>query len=461
VSQPHGRVVVVGGGIAGLAAALALLDDDGDALGRENVTVTVLEAQERAGGKIRTSPFAGVAAVDEGADAFLARVPDATDLARRVGLGERLTSPAAGSAAVWWNGLQPIPDGLMLGLPTGALSLARSRLLSLRGKLRAATEPLRPRTADADDSLGRYVRSRFGSEVHERLVDPLIGSIYATDTDRFSLDAVPQIAELASRSRSVVLAARHRPPAPPGPVFHTPHGGMGELVDAAAAQIVALGGEIRTGAPCTALERDAHGWSVDGVDADAVVLACPAEQAAGLLAQLRPVAARDLASIEYADVALVTIALPTTEWPERLAGLSGYLVPKPVQRLVTAVSFGSQKWAHWRTDDSVVLRVSLGRDALPVLHLSDETLVDACLAEVAGHLGLDLQPSATRVSRWRGAFPQYRPHHHDLVGRITASLPDTITLAGASYHGIGIPACIRSGRAAADATVRRLRAARD
>jgi oxygen-dependent protoporphyrinogen oxidase len=399
--------------------------------------------------------------VDEGADAFLARVPHATDLARQVGLGDRLTSPASGSAAVWWDGLQRIPDGLLLGMPTGSWSLARSSLLSLRGKLRAATEPLRPRTSDADDSLGRYVRSRFGDEVHERLVDPLIGSIYATDTDRFSLAAVPQIAELATRSRSVMLAARHRPAPPAGPVFYAPLGGVGELVDAASSRILELGGQIRVGAPCTTLEADGRGWRVDGSAADALIMACPAGEAARLLGRTGAEGAHGLASIEYADVVLITFAIPVEEWPSRLAGLSGYLVPKPVQGLVTAVSFGSQKWAHWQTDESVILRVSLGRDGLPVLHLDNGDLVAAALSELTAHLGVDLQPTASRVTRWQRAFPQYRPHHHDLVAAIAGSLPHSIALAGASYHGIGIPACVRSGREAADATGRRLRAARE
>ena len=159
---------------------------------------------------IRTSPFAGHPAIDEGADAFLARVPWAVDLARKVALGDSLTSPAAGKAAVWWDGLHDIPEGLLLGVPTGVVGLARSSLLSRRGKLRAATEVVRRRSDLETDSIGAYVRSRFGDEVHERLVDPLVGSIYAADTDDFSLAAVPQLAELAVRSRSVLLGARRR-----------------------------------------------------------------------------------------------------------------------------------------------------------------------------------------------------------------------------------------------------------
>jgi len=436
------HVVVVGGGIAGLAAAVELVRAEGAP------RVTVLEAQPHLGGKIRTTPFAGLDAVDEGADAFLARVPWGVDLARRVGLGERLTSPAVASASVWWEGLQRIPDGLLLGLPTDVVPLARSRLLSWRGKLRAALEPVLARSPLDHDSLGRYVRARFGDEVQERLVDPLVGSIYAADTDRFSLAAVPQIADLAATGRSVLLTARRRaqdaPPAPPGPVFHAPRGGMGELVAACATAVRDGGGTIRTGAPCTALERDGRRWRVDGEVADAVVLACPAPQAARLLGRGDP------GAIGAADVVVVTLAVPASGWPDRLHGSSGYLVPKPVQRLVTAVSFGSQKWAHWRSADRVVLRVSLGRDGVPILHLDDDRILDAALAEVGGHLGLELRPEEVRITRWQRAFPQYRPHHHRLVADLEAALPPGVALAGASYHGIGVPACIRSGQRAAE-----------
>jgi oxygen-dependent protoporphyrinogen oxidase len=455
------RVTVVGGGIAGLAAAHHLLTLA--AARRLDLEVTVREAESTLGGKIRTSAFAGLGAVDEGADAFLARVPWAVGLARDLGLGEQMVSPATGSAAVWWNGLQPIPAGLLLGMPTDLGHLARSRLISWRGKVRAASEVLRPRTpidrGVGTDSIGAYVRARFGDEVHERLVDPLVGSIYAADTDRFSLAAVAQIHDLAATHRSVLLGARRRPPAPEGPVFYAPAQGMGQLVDAAAAAITELGGTIRRGAAVARLAREAEGWRVDDDAADAVVLACPAWAAASLVAEAvgAPAGtagvAAGLTAVEYADVVMVTVAVPRRIWPARLAGLSGYLVPKPAQRLVTAVSFGSQKWAHWQTPESVVLRISLGRDGLPVLHLSDDQLLDAALRETSEHLGIALEASEVRITRWARAFPQYRPGHLDRVAAIERALPAGLTLAGASYHGIGIPACVHSGQRAAAATL--------
>lgn len=442
------RVAVVGGGITGLAAAHALV-------GTEPAPhVTVFEADGRTGGKLSTSPFAGNPAIDEGPDAFLARLPWGTALARAVGLGDQLVSPAAGKAAVWWDRLHDIPQGLLLGMPTDVMALARSGLIPWSGKLRAATEPFRRRTSTDADSLGAYVRARFGHDVHLRLVDPLVGSIYAADTDHFSLAAVPQIADLAGSHRSILLAGRSMPaPAPnAGPVFYAPRDGMGALAARTADAARAGGADLRTGAAVVELASDGGGWRVNGERFDAVVLASPTSATATLVRDLLPDVATALAAVPAADVAMVTLAVPRAGWPEQLQALSGYLVPKPVQRLVTAVSFGSQKWAHWASADHVVLRVSLGRDGLPVLHLSDEQLLAAAVDDVGRHLGLDLQPTHHRITRWAGAFPQYRPHHAARVAAVQAALPPGLAVAGAGYHGIGVPACINSAQKAAAAT---------
>jgi oxygen-dependent protoporphyrinogen oxidase len=360
---------------------------------------------------------------------------------------------------VWWEQLHDIPQGLLLGMPTDVMALARSKLLSWPGKLRAAMEPFRPRTSTSLDSLGGYVRDRFGNEVHLRLVDPLVGSIYAADTDHFSLAAVSQIADLAARSRSVLIAGRKMPKPSPaaGPVFYAPSGGMGDLAVRTAAAATAAGVQIRLSTTVQELVADGTGWRVDGDRFDAVVLACPAKHSSRLLGDVAADASRALFAIPAADVAMVTLSVPAADWPERLRSLSGYLVPKPMQRLVTATSFGSQKWMHWADADSVLLRISLGRDGLPVLHLSDDTLLNAAVEEVSNHIGHQLQPTAQRITRWTGAFPQYRPHHADNIADIERQLPAGIALAGASYHGIGVPACINSGQKAATATTTFLR----
>ena len=441
------RIAVIGGGITGLAAAHSLVGG--------GANVTLFEAAAQVGGVIRTSPFAGHPSIDEGADAFLARVPWAVDLARTVSLGDSLTSPAVGKAAVWWDGLHDIPDGLLLGVPTGLVGLARSSLLSRRGKLRAATEVARGRYDVATDSIGAYVRARFGDEVNERLVDPLIGSIYAADTDDFSLAAVPQLAELATRSRSVLLGTRKQPAVASGPVFYAPRAGMGALVEAVFDVVVAARGEVRCNAAVRQLAIDGTSWRVDDEAFDGIVLACPARVAGQLLATIAPGVAATLTAVPTVGVAVLTLAIPTSAWPARLHGLSGYLVPKPQQRLVTAASFGSQKWAHWASPDHVVLRVSLGRDGLPALHLTDDELLGGVLDELHVHLDIDAQPTAVRTSRWANSFPQYRPHHGTVIAAAERSLPNGLALAGASYHGIGVPACIRSAQQAATRLLQR------
>ena len=261
---------------------------------------------------------------------------------------------------------------------------------------------------------------------------------------------VPQLAALAGRSRSLLLGARAMRSAMPvrdGPLFFAPRTGMATLTDALASAADAAGVTIRTGAAVTTIARDGAMWRTDDEPFDVVVLATPAATTAPVIAGAAPEASRLLGAMEHAGVVIVTLAVD--QWPDRLLGRSGYLVPKPVQRTVTAASFGSQKWSHWRPDRGEVLRVSLGRDGLVVDDLDDDQLVDRAVTEVGEHLGLDLQPTAVRVSRWPGGFPQYRPHHREWHARVVAALPDRLLVTGASYGGIGVPACIAQARATA------------
>ncbi len=457
------RVVVVGGGVTGLTAAYRLRTQLPDA------EITVIEAGERVGGKIRSSAFAGLDGIDEGADAFLTRVPYAMQLASDLGLGGDLTSPAIASANVWWNGMHEIPEGLLLGVPTDLRKLARSHLLTWPGTLRAGLEPFLPATGIDADSVGGLIRHRFGRQVHERLVDPLVGSIYAADTDRFSLAGVPQILDLATKNRSLLIGGRKmraKAPAAGGPIFATPKAGMAALTDALAASLLATGVEIVTGRVVEAIERSGGGWLVDGAPCDVVLLATPARTTAPLMAPLSPDASAALNEFVHAGVVMVTLAIPSTDWPQALRARSGYLVPKPVQKWVTAASFASSKWAHWQpvdTDGSgdVILRVSLGRDGRNLVDEHDDALLDATVTEVGHHLGLTLAPTSHRITRWPMAFPQYRPGHAkrvDGIERALAADAPGLFVAGASYRGIGIPACIQQGNAAAKAMTEFLRA---
>ena len=457
-------VAVVGGGIAGLAAAHALATKHG-------CDVVLCEASDRLGGKILTSPFAG-RMVDEGPDAFLARVPAAVNLARDVGLGDELTAPAAGNAFVTHgNELLPLPKGIVLGVPTDFLELRRSGTVSTAAIGRAALDLVLPgKPLRGDISVGDLVRRRLGAEVHERLVDPMLGGINAGRTEELSLAvAAPQIDAAARTDRSLVRALRRQlaanPPDPSRPVFHAPLGGMAALVEALEKDLRSAGVDIRLDATVSHLRRSAGGWDVGGVgDVDAVVVAAPAPAAGSLLQTVSTEAAVMLRGIEYSSVVLVTFAYPRAAIGHRLDG-SGFLVPRAEGRLLTACSFASTKWAHLSGDDDVVLRASAGRFGDErALDTDDDALVALLHGELAELLGITAEPSATRVSRWPNAFPQYRPAHLDRMAQATAALADAapeVALAGAALRGVGIPTCIASGQAAADAVVAAVVAAKE
>jgi len=444
-----GRIVVIGGGITGVAAAHRLVT----LTSGTNIEVVLLEAEERLGGKIRTSRF-GASLVDESADAFLLRTPHAVQLAATVGLGEQLLSPTSATAGIWAGKLYPIPSDLAMGVPTSLTAIARSGLLPTTALARAALDLVRPRSSTDHDSIGEWARSRFGYHVHDRLVDALVGSIYGADTDRFSLQAVPRLHSLSQSGRSALISARKlrkSAPSQKGPIFGAPPLGMEQLIHSTVAAMQQHGEErarIISGSPCQSLQQTNTGWMVNDIDADGVIIATPAHHASRLFDGALGTA---LGSFDTSDVAIVTVRVVASEWPEHLQNRSGYLIPKSQQRLVTAVSFASQKWNHLRQDDgSQLLRISLGRDALPINHLDDADLVNHAIEETSQQLGIQIGHEEARVTRWARAFTQYRPHHAERVAAIDGLLPRHLQLAGSSYRGIGIPACIADGTRAAE-----------
>lgn len=436
---------VVGGGIAGLAAAFELrrLDPDAD---------IVVHEPGRLGGKLLTTPFAG-RLVDEGADAFLARVPWGRELCDEVGLSGELTSPATGVAYVAsGRALHRLPAGLVLGVPTDPDALRGSPLVEPDAADRVAAEvartgePLRP---DDDPSIGELVRDRLGHDVLERLVDPLLGGINAGDSDRLSVRAAaPQLAAAAERSASLVDGLRSAPPAddPTGPVFWALPGGMAALVGAVVAFLERVG--IRFVA--AAVERLADLPSADGV-----VVATPARPTAAIVGGE---AARLLRSIGHSSPVLVSLAFGRDAVRHPLDA-SGFLVPRSDGRLLTACSFATTKWEHLGAADpsTVVLRASAGRYGDDrAIDADDDLVVAGVLADLDELLGLDDGPVEVRISRWRDGFPQYEPGHLSRVAAIEADVRTRlprVALAGAALHGIGIPACIRSGREAARSVV--------
>jgi oxygen-dependent protoporphyrinogen oxidase len=440
------HVVVIGAGIAGAAAAYALRAH----------AVTVVEGAPRVGGKLHTSEVGGVS-LDEGAEQFLVRVPEVLELAQTLGFGDQIVNPRTTSAAVWSRGrLHPMPARTMLGVPSSLSSL--TGLLRPSEVVRAVADLVAPGEApDEDVAVGGYLRRRLGDAVVDRLVDPLLGGVYAGRADDLSFFAtIPALrsAQLAAHTPSVVRAARVAVrAAPDGPVFATLTGGLGQLVPAT---LAAAGATVVTGRAVRRIERTASGFRVvhgpttdeRAIDADAVVVATPAAPAARLLADVAPVAAVELSGIVYASVAIVSLA-----YPARVAtpAFSGFLVPAIEQRVVKAATFASRKWAHLDGAAGVVARCSIGRsDEVAVLQRDDDELVELAAADLSALAGLPA-PVAFRLTRWGGGLPQYGVGHLDRVARVRSAVGAVSALAvcGAAYDGVGIPACIRSGYAAA------------
>ncbi|MEU6244529.1 protoporphyrinogen oxidase [Streptomyces sp. NPDC047024] len=450
----EGRVVVIGAGVAGLAAAYRLV--------RRGARVTVLEAGERVGGKLLPGEIAGVR-MDLGAESMLARRPEAVELAREVGLGERLVTPATAGASLWTrNSLRPMPKGHVMGVPGTADVLAG--ILSEEGLARIGRDDELPRTEVGDDvAVGEYVAARLGREVVDRMIEPLLGGVYAGDAYRLSLrSAVPQLYQAARTHDSLTeavraLQARAAEAPQTGPVFVGIEGGVGTLPLAVADAVRAGGGEILTGTPARELRRDGTGWRVSAGDrvlhADAVVVAVPAPAAAALLGAEAPGAAAELAAVEYASMALISLAYRRAD--VALPEGSGFLVPPVDGHTIKAATFASQKWGWIGEQDPelVVVRASVGRHReTEVLQRDDAELIGIARHDLRAATGVDATPVASHVTRWTDGLPQYPVGHHACVARIrehVAKLPG-LAVCGAQYDGVGIPACIASAYAAVD-----------
>ncbi|GII54547.1 protoporphyrinogen oxidase [Planotetraspora thailandica] len=450
-------MVVVGAGIAGLAAAWHLSRAD------PGVEITVLDGASRIGGKLYASEVGGVQ-VDAGAEAMLARRPEGKELARQAGLGEALVHPGTTQAGILSRGsVRPLPKGHVMGVPSDVMALARTGILSPGGLARVSLdEVLPPTTVPTDVSVGAYVGARVGGEVVDRLIEPLLGGVYAGRADMLSLDAtMPAVAAAARTERSLLRAARDlaaKTPKDAGPVFTTLRQGLGGLPEAVAR---ASGARIRTGVMVRGLTRTPDGWRLvtgptrdeEVVDADAVIVAVPATPAARLLEREVPKAAAELARIEYASMAIVTLAYPRSAFPEPPAG-SGYLVPSVEGRPVKAVTFATTKWPHLAEADPnlVIVRCSIGRlGEEAVLQRDDAELVAFAMNEMTEIMGVRGLPIDSRVTRWGGGLPQYDVGHLDRIARVRAAVAAQPGLAvcGAAYDGVGIPACAASGRTAA------------
>ncbi|MGH3898052.1 MAG: protoporphyrinogen oxidase [Pseudonocardiaceae bacterium] len=474
------RVAVVGGGISGLTAAYRLRTLLGPA-----AEIVLVEGSRRLGGALRTVELGGLA-LDVGAEAFLMRRPEAVGLIEELGLRGQLTHPTMAAPTVRAGGRTVgLPTRTVLGLPGSAADVAG--LLSAQGTQRVAAEPTVPLCWESgcDAAVGMLLRERAGDELVDRLVDPLLGGVYAGRADALGLRAtLPAVASALDRGAGSLLAAATAAlPPPPGvsgssarcvgparrdPVFGTLLGGLGGLVDAlvAAAAVRPRLGLLVRGLTCTA-----SGWRLElggavvgasrpeHLDADAVVLAVPAPALRRLLADPLPLASAAAGRVEVASSAVVGLALPLAA-AQALPEASGVLVasnesfsaPLSASLSVKAFTFSGRKWAHASSREVLLIRGSLGRHGeARVLQCDDAELVDTVRADLAALTGITATPVDTVVARWGGGLPQYAPGHLDAIAvleREVAGSPG-LAVAGATLHGVGVPACIGTADAAA------------
>jgi oxygen-dependent protoporphyrinogen oxidase len=497
---PH--VVVIGGGIAGLAAARFLADVP--------ARVTILEGSPTIGGKLSASDVAGVS-MDEGAEALLARRPEGIALIEATGLAADLVPAGVTSSAIYTRGaMRSLPRRQFMGVPADINELAATGVISAEGVARARAESARPFEA-ADASVTEYIGRRLGVEVVDRLVDPLLGGVYAGRSEDLSFQATlaplaaatPKHATLTEAVASLLppvpppsaapspaasqtpppTAYPASPPAPypaassqtdnskkPAPIFVTLTTGLGSLPEAVA---VASGADVRVNAMVRELRRTATGWRLtigsaadpEYLDADAVILATPAGPTARLLKETASAAAAQLEQIPYASMAIITLAFRAEDFPAQQR--SGYLVPAVDGRAVKAATFSTVKWPHLAKaaaesgSPAHIVRCSVGRSGdVAVLQRDDEDLAALAAAELAESIGITASPVARRVTRWGGGLPQYNVGHLDRVARIRAAVAAQpgLAIAGAAYDGVGIPACIATARSAADQIVAHLAA---
>ncbi|GIQ70190.1 protoporphyrinogen oxidase [Xylanibacillus composti] len=465
------KIVIAGAGITGLSAAYYLLE----ALGKQDrhAEILILDKADRPGGKIRTLRRDDFV-IERGPDSFLSRKLPIIELTRSLGIEDELVpmNPKAQKTYILHHKrLHSMPPGLVLGIPTKMSPFLKTGLVSPSGKLRAAMDLLLPRRqGDGDESLGDFLERRLGKEVHEHIAEPLLAGIYAGDTRSLSVKATfPQFHHIERTYRSLILgmaqsrkqtqASMELPPIAKQSMFLNYRNGLGFLIESLVEHLKDKA-EFRYGTSVESLDRvkDAEGRQQyllglnngESLTADAVIMAMPAYETAGILKRVAEIQA--LQSIRYVSVANVILAYDRPEAKLKMDG-SGFLVPRKEGRFITACTWTSSKWLHAAPQGKLLLRCYVGRageDAWQ--HMSDEEIVAGVRRELSELLDFDLAPLFVDVNRWMKAMPQYPVGHLEQMKKAEHALAEQlpgVVLAGSAYYGVGIPDCIQSGRAAA------------
>lgn len=465
-------VVIIGGGISGLAAAWELT---GGQEGPNDNTprVELIEANQYLGGSLTTTEFAG-RTIDLGADGFLARRPEATTLVHELGLADRLEAMAVNGSNIWLQGaLHELPQGLVLGVPTSSAMVRSVGGLTWRARAHARRDELLAKRMNVgeDISMGEILRTKLGAELAYTFIEPMVGGIQAGRIDQLSAKSVfPPLYEAAKKGGSLMKALKNistaantsLTPAATGPVFYSLTSGVGSLPEEMARQLRARGVVLRLGVGATALRRSPSGsypWEVDTTTtttpANAIVVTTPAQVTGKLLGHYH----HDLDALQHvpcAGAAMVTFAIARSAvtLPEHGTGV---LVPLDTSwsgegsMMVTAVTLLSRKWPHLERDEDVLLRAHVGRiDDERWREMDDEELASRVARELAVLFSRFETPTSTLVQRWLPGLPQYLVGHDKLVASArAAAAPMLVALAGLSYDGVGVPASIGSGRNAA------------
>jgi oxygen-dependent protoporphyrinogen oxidase len=464
-------VVIVGGGISGLATAWGLQEQA--AAAGQAVRCVVLEAGSSWGGKIVTHRT-GELVTEAGPDSFLSQKPAALELCAKLGLTDRLinTNETGKKAFVLAGGrLHELPEGLVTFVPTDLGPFLRSGLLGVPALLRMGLDLVIPKgPADRDVSLASFFRRRFGRQAFDRVLEPLMAGIYAGDAEQLSLKATfPRFLELEQQYGSVIRgmmasrkrAASARPGGPKRTMFVSLRGGLAELIEALIGRLTEQGTDLRLATRVDALRVRSHQpgrWMYDlilsdgaSLSCESLVLATPAYVSADLLRPLTPIAGGLLDLIPYASTATIAMAFSAGEVRKAVEGF-GFIVPRTERRDLIAATWTSLKWPHRAPADQILIRCyvgGVGRER--ILELDDRELLDRVKADLSALCGIRAEPSYAEVNRWWKAMPQYTLGHLERLAQLDAALSryGGLVVTGAGYRGVGIPDCIRDGAAAA------------